>query len=353
MRVIAVEPETSQALHAALEAGHPVPLEPSSIADGLNAPFARRACRSSSAATSSACSSPRTRSRTRSASSTSARSSPVEPAGAAAAAALLAGKVEARQPGRRRQRRQRGRRNHLWYPGFAMKAEIHPEYVLATVHCSCGNSFVDPLDEARAERRDLRAVPPVLHGQAEARRHGRPRRALPAAAREGRPRRARHGRRLPTSDGAGDRRPGRPRGRDDARTAQLGGRRAQARRRDRPGRPRDRPADGAPLGAAPAGRPRRRRARRVASRSASARSRSPRTTPRRRRPRATRSPPRSAAGRSSSRSRSRSASRVMLFKVSPALLTDLLPISSGGWFVIVEGLIRVTDLRRLPERCSA
>jgi uncharacterized protein YqhQ len=33
---------------------------------------------------------------------------------------------------------------------------------------------------------------------------------------------------------------------------------------------------------------------------------------------------------------------VMLFKVSPALLADLLPISSGGWFVIVEGLIRVT-----------
>ena len=33
---------------------------------------------------------------------------------------------------------------------------------------------------------------------------------------------------------------------------------------------------------------------------------------------------------------------VMVFKVGPALLTDLLPISSGGWFVIVEGLIRVT-----------
>ena len=32
---------------------------------------------------------------------------------------------------------------------------------------------------------------------------------------------------------------------------------------------------------------------------------------------------------------------VMLFKVSPALITDLLPISNGGWFVIVEGLIRV------------
>src|SRR5256885_9903564 len=32
---------------------------------------------------------------------------------------------------------------------------------------------------------------------------------------------------------------------------------------------------------------------------------------------------------------------VMLFKVGPALLTDLLPIKSGGWFVLVEGLIRV------------
>jgi uncharacterized protein YqhQ len=33
---------------------------------------------------------------------------------------------------------------------------------------------------------------------------------------------------------------------------------------------------------------------------------------------------------------------LMLFKVGPALLADLLPISSGGWFVVVEGLIRVT-----------
>src|SRR5919205_1444782 len=33
---------------------------------------------------------------------------------------------------------------------------------------------------------------------------------------------------------------------------------------------------------------------------------------------------------------------VMVFKVGPALLADALPISSGGWFVIVEGLIRVT-----------
>jgi len=31
-----------------------------------------------------------------------------------------------------------------------------------------------------------------------------------------------------------------------------------------------------------------------------------------------------------------------IFKVGPALLADLLPIKSGGWFVIVEGAIRVT-----------
>ena len=39
-RVIAVEPETSPALHAGIEAGEPVPTATSSIADGLNAPFA-------------------------------------------------------------------------------------------------------------------------------------------------------------------------------------------------------------------------------------------------------------------------------------------------------------------------
>src|SRR6266536_2757337 len=33
---------------------------------------------------------------------------------------------------------------------------------------------------------------------------------------------------------------------------------------------------------------------------------------------------------------------LMLFKVGPALLADTLPISNGQWFVVVEGLIRVT-----------
>ena len=40
VRVIAVEPELSDALGAALAAGRPVPVAPASIADGLNAPFA-------------------------------------------------------------------------------------------------------------------------------------------------------------------------------------------------------------------------------------------------------------------------------------------------------------------------
>ncbi len=42
IRVVAVEPERANALGAALAAGGPVPVSPSSIADGLNAPFAGR-----------------------------------------------------------------------------------------------------------------------------------------------------------------------------------------------------------------------------------------------------------------------------------------------------------------------
>jgi threonine dehydratase len=39
-RIVAIEPERSDALHKALEAGESVPVEPSSMADGLSAPFA-------------------------------------------------------------------------------------------------------------------------------------------------------------------------------------------------------------------------------------------------------------------------------------------------------------------------
>src|ERR1700750_234329 len=33
---------------------------------------------------------------------------------------------------------------------------------------------------------------------------------------------------------------------------------------------------------------------------------------------------------------------IAIFKVGPALLTDTLPISNGSWFVLVEGVVRVT-----------
>jgi threonine dehydratase len=39
-RVVGVEPESSRAMHDALEAGKPVPVQPASIADGLSAPIA-------------------------------------------------------------------------------------------------------------------------------------------------------------------------------------------------------------------------------------------------------------------------------------------------------------------------
>jgi threonine dehydratase len=42
MRVIAVEPEQSRALHEAIANGAPTPVTPTSVADGLNAPFAGR-----------------------------------------------------------------------------------------------------------------------------------------------------------------------------------------------------------------------------------------------------------------------------------------------------------------------
>ena len=42
VRVVAVEPDTSTALHTGVERGEPTPVTPTSVADGLNAPFAGR-----------------------------------------------------------------------------------------------------------------------------------------------------------------------------------------------------------------------------------------------------------------------------------------------------------------------
>jgi threonine dehydratase len=43
-RIVAVEPVASNALQLGLEAGRPVPIDPVSVADGLNAPFAGEIC---------------------------------------------------------------------------------------------------------------------------------------------------------------------------------------------------------------------------------------------------------------------------------------------------------------------
>jgi len=97
MRVIAVEPERSTALHTGLEQGVPTHVEPTSIADGLNAPFAGalplQICRDlervlvTEDEIEHAFRQLYERAKLA-----------VEPAGAAATAAWLAGKIEAERP---------------------------------------------------------------------------------------------------------------------------------------------------------------------------------------------------------------------------------------------------------------
>ena len=64
-----------------------------------------------------------------------------------------------------------------------MKADIHPNYVDRPRYVLVRQHVHDPLDQGRAARRALQRVPPLLHGQAEAGRHRRPRRALRAPLR--------------------------------------------------------------------------------------------------------------------------------------------------------------------------
>jgi threonine dehydratase len=97
IRVVAVEPERSQALHAAIAAGAPVPVEPASIADGLNAPFAGRLALELCAGLERVLVSEEEIEEGFRFLYTRAKLA-CEPAGAAAAAAVLAGKIEARAP---------------------------------------------------------------------------------------------------------------------------------------------------------------------------------------------------------------------------------------------------------------
>jgi threonine dehydratase len=97
LRVIAVEPERAAAFHAAVEAGAPVALEPTSVADGCNAPragsIAFELCRDLERVTV-------TEDEIRDAFRFLYERSKlaVEPAGAVAAAALLTGKARAENP---------------------------------------------------------------------------------------------------------------------------------------------------------------------------------------------------------------------------------------------------------------
>jgi threonine dehydratase len=97
VRVIAVEPAASPALHAAIAAGVPVPVETASIADGLNAPFAGALALEAG----------RGLERVLVSEEEIAHAFRVlyeraklacEPAGAVAAAALLAGRIDAERP---------------------------------------------------------------------------------------------------------------------------------------------------------------------------------------------------------------------------------------------------------------
>ena len=136
---------------------------------------------------SSSCSSPRRRSSTPSASSTSAPSSPASRPARPPPRRSSPGRSRPSDPVVGRQRRQRREPNRLCYPGPAMKTDIHPEYVLSTVHCSCGNTFVTRSTKPELHVEICAQCHPFYTGKQKLDRHGWPRRALPAAAREGRP----------------------------------------------------------------------------------------------------------------------------------------------------------------------
>ena len=257
-RVVAVEPEGSTAVHDALAAGRPVPVTPVSIADGLSGAVRRRAGARGSCGegVESVLVSEEEIEDGVSASSTSAPSSPASRP--ARSASPRSWRARSERPDRRCCLGwKRGRRNRLCYPGPAMKAGIHPEYVSHARPLLLRQRVRDPLDAGGDPRRRLLGLPPVLHGQAEADGLRRPGRALPAPAGKGRrrpPRRLTSPGLLLTRQTQQHRGPGSPGGRDDAQPFEVGCRRPQARRRDRRGRQGHQLADGAPPDLPPAGR---------------------------------------------------------------------------------------------------
>ena len=144
-RVVGVEPEGAASLSAGLQAGKPVPIQPKSVADGLAAPFTGE---HSLAVARERVDEVVLRLR---GGDRRGIPLPLHPREACVRAgrSSLYGRSPGREnrPGTRtnrrccRLRRQRGARNHLCYPGSAMKAGVHPDYMLATVRCACGNEF--------------------------------------------------------------------------------------------------------------------------------------------------------------------------------------------------------------------
>jgi threonine dehydratase len=98
MRIVAVEPETSIALHEGLRNARPTPVEPRSIADGLNAPFAGELALQICAGVVEPVTVSEGEIEEAFRFLYSRAKLACEPAGAAAAAAWLAGKVDARAP---------------------------------------------------------------------------------------------------------------------------------------------------------------------------------------------------------------------------------------------------------------
>ncbi len=154
-RVIAVEPEGADSLRQGIEAGRQVRIDPDTVADGLAAPFAGGPLPGDL---------PRARGRrhARQRRRDQGRDAvPLQPRQARLRAGRSGGgrgRAVRQDPGRaagadrlHRLRRQRGGEGRLCYLGRAMKPGIHPDYVLATVTCSCGNTF------------ETRSTKPELH----------------------------------------------------------------------------------------------------------------------------------------------------------------------------------------------
>src|SRR5262249_4706046 len=141
----------------------------------------------SAPAGSNPCSSPRPRSKTASASSTVARSSPASPPERRGSLRCWPGKCRSRGQMASALSSQEAtsppRQRLLSWPGDEGR---HPPRIRARDGSLRLREYLpDPLDEAGAARRDLLELPPVLHGQAEARPHRRPGGALPAPPRAG------------------------------------------------------------------------------------------------------------------------------------------------------------------------